>query len=60
MSEPIGACQAVINKITTTSDGGYRLTLDMSADETQIINKLLKQYGNNEKLINVGFATHEE
>lgn len=60
MSEPIGVCSAVIKKITTTTDGGYDLTLSISADDSQIINKLITLFSNNEKLVNVGFATDSE
>jgi hypothetical protein len=60
MSNPIGACQAVIKSIKSTSDGGFDLTLSVNCDETDIVQKLVKMFGNNDKLINVGFATSEE
>ncbi len=31
------AFQAILTKISTTPDGGWRLTLDVSANESQIV-----------------------
>lgn len=59
MSNPIGACQAVIKSVKTTSDGSFDVTLSINCDETDIIERLVRLFGQNEKLINVGFATHD-
>jgi len=59
MSQPIGACEAVIKSIKTTTDGSFDIALNLNCDETEIVSKLIKMFGNNDKMINVGFATHE-
>lgn len=59
MSEPIGACEAVIKSIKTTADGSFDITLSVNCDETDIVQKLVRMFGQNEKLINVGFATSD-
>jgi hypothetical protein len=59
MSEPIGACEAVIKSIKSTADGSFDITLSVNTDDVQIINKLISLFANNDKLINVGFATHD-
>lgn len=59
MSEPIGACEAVIKSVKTSTDGSFDITLSVNTDDVQIINKLISLFANNDKLINVGFATHE-
>lgn len=59
MSQPIGVCLAVIDKISTTKDGGYKITLEVGADETETVQMLIKRFGINEKQVNVGFATHD-
>ena len=59
MSEPIGACEAVIKSVKTSTDGSFDITLSVNTDDVQIINKLIGLFANNDKLINVGFATHE-
>ncbi len=59
MSEPIGACESVIKSIKSTTDGSFDITLSVNTDDVQIINKLISLFANNDKLINVGFATHD-
>lgn len=59
MSEAIGVCLAVIDKIATTKDGGYKITLEIGADETETVQQLIKRFGINEKQLSVGFATHD-
>ena len=36
----IGACEAIINKIQTTVDGGVRITLDINPDAEEIVKQL--------------------
>ena len=37
----IGTTQALINKLQTTVDGGARITLDLSASESEVIKNLM-------------------
>lgn len=39
--EAIGVTSALINKITTTIDGGARLTLDLTSLDSDIIKQLI-------------------
>lgn len=41
MLEAIGVTSVLINKITTTIDGGARLTLDLTAIDADIIKQLM-------------------
>lgn len=52
----IGATEAIINKITTTADGGIRLTLDLDCSTQNISKKLLELKLKGEELIYVGFS----
>ena len=48
----IGTTQAIINKVTTTVDGGMRLTLDIYA-ESEIISRLIDIKMNRDQVIYV-------
>lgn len=52
----IGSCLGIIYKISTTIDGGVRLTLDLNPDESDVIKKLFDLKMNNESEVYVGFA----
>ncbi len=55
--EEIGACQAIIDKISTIADGSIRLTLDLNPSEQDIISKLLKLKLLNKPLIQIGIVS---
>jgi hypothetical protein len=52
----IGTLTAVINKLQTTADGGARLTLDLSGDECQVIEKLIKHKLSTDGLVTIGIV----
>jgi hypothetical protein len=54
--EEIGACEAIINKVQTTIDGGARITLDIDPSAHQVIEELFRLKMQNNSLIKVGFA----
>lgn len=54
----IGAAEALIYKVQTLADGGLRVTLDLSAQDISIVQKLMMLYSHGETLVKVGFA-HE-
>lgn len=60
MSSEVGACEAIIKSIKTTSDGSFAVSFEINSDEVSIINSLVRLYGNNEKLVMLGIATRDE
>jgi hypothetical protein len=52
----LGAAEAIIQKIQTTVDGGLRVTIDMSADNFELVKKLLELKANGDNQVYVGFA----
>lgn len=54
--EEIGSAAAIIQKIQTTVDGGYRLTLDLGADSTALMQSLLMLKGSGSEMIYIGIA----
>lgn len=52
----LGATQATINKIQTTVDYGVRLTLDLDANDSELIKKLFDLKMRGEELLYVGFS----
>lgn len=50
----IGSSRALIQKIQTTIDGGFRLTLDILPQDQEILSKLLKRYALGERIVEVG------
>ena len=53
----LGAAEALINKIQTTIDGGFRLTLDLTTQESELIKTLidLKANPHEEQTLYVAF-----
>jgi hypothetical protein len=56
----IGSCEAIINKIQTTIDGGARITLDLNSQDKEVIKKLLDIKLMDNQTIFVGFASGEQ
>jgi hypothetical protein len=54
----IGAAEALIYKVQTLADGGLRVTLDLSAQDISIVQKLMMLFSRGDNLVKVGFA-HE-
>lgn len=52
----IGACEAVIFKISTLTDGGIRLVLDLNPSDRDLIAKLMDMKMRGDQLVSVGFA----
>lgn len=52
----IGACDALINKIQTTVDGGARITLDINPDNLDLIKKLFDIKFSQNGYVYVGFT----
>ncbi len=55
----LGSCEALISKITTTIDGGIRLTIDLSSDQSELVNKLMDLKLKTDGLCIVAFLTDE-
>jgi hypothetical protein len=47
-------CNAVINKVSTQVDGGYRLTLDISEQDLEVATELMR-IKKNDGMVNVTF-----
>ena len=58
MTDEIGSCNAVIHKIQTTLDGGARITLDIGAEATIVITKLLQNKLSGQELITIGMVSN--
>lgn len=56
----IGGCMAIVSAISTTKDGGYKLTLEVNPEDQKVINELMKRYGLNKKVIQLGILGVEE
>lgn len=56
----IGSCNAIVKAISTTADGGYKLTLELNPDERKVINKLMDRYGLGKNVIEIGIVGVEE
>jgi hypothetical protein len=54
----LGAAEALIYKVQTLADGGLRVTLDLSAQDISIVQKLMMLFSRGDNLVKVGFA-HE-
>jgi hypothetical protein len=52
----IGSCRAILNKISTTVDGGFRLTLDVLPHDEQLLSKLMQRYARDEKVLEIGIV----
>lgn len=53
-SVEIGSCSAIVKSISTTTDGGYKLVLELNPSDRQVINKLMDRFGLGKKVIEVG------
>lgn len=53
----IGDCEAIINKITTTIDGGVRITLDLNSGDADLVKKLMDIRLETQGLVYVAFMT---
>lgn len=56
----IGSCNAIVAAISTTRDGGYKLTLELNPQDREVINKLMDRYGLGKKVIQLGIIGMEE
>ena len=56
----IGSCTAIVNTISTTRDGGYKLTLELNPEDRQVINKLMDRYGVGKKVVQLGIVGVED
>lgn len=54
----LGAAEALIYKVQTLADGGLRVTLDLSAQDIGLVQKLMMLFSRGDNLVKVGFA-HE-
>lgn len=57
--EELGALIAHINKVQTLSDGGARLTLDLSANDFELVSKLISHKIKSHGLIFIGISKSE-
>lgn len=55
----LGSCEAIINKIQTTIDGGARVTLDLNSNDKELIKRLIDIKLEGSQTIFVGFASGE-
>lgn len=55
----LGSCEAIINKIQTTIDGGARVTLDLNSNDRELIKRLIDIKLEGSQTIFVGFASGE-
>jgi len=56
----IGSCSAIVKAISTTADGGYKLTLELNPEDRTVINKLMDRYGLGKTLVQLGIIGVEE
>lgn len=56
----IGSCSAIVKSISTTADGGYKLTLELNPEDRKVINKLMDRYGIGKNVIQLGIIGVEE
>lgn len=56
----IGTCNAIVSAISTTKDGGYKLTLELNPEDKKVINQLMGRYGDGKKVIQLGILGLEE
>ncbi len=54
--QEIGSCRAILNKISTTIDGGFRLTLDALPQDEMILTRLMQRYAKDEKVLEIGIV----
>lgn len=50
MQDVLGTAIVLINKVTTTIDGGGRVTIDMSANDSETLKKLFQAALDNEQI----------
>jgi len=55
-NQEIGTALCVINKITTTIDGGARITLDLSSESRETIASLLERKLSGQELVMAAFV----
>lgn len=55
--QEVGASPAIIYKLSTTLDGGTRLTLDLPSVSTELAAKLLKMKLCGQEIVTVAFIT---
>jgi hypothetical protein len=60
MTVEIGTCTAIVGSISTTRDGGYKLTLELNPEDRQVINQLMDRFGLGKKVIELGILGVEE
>ena len=56
----IGSCMAIISAISTTRDGGYKLVLEVNPEDQEVINRLMRRYGENKKVLQIGVLGVED
>ena len=52
----LGSCQAIINKMSTTVDGGIRLTIDLNPESSELIKSLIDLAMSEEPNVLVAFV----
>jgi hypothetical protein len=55
----IGVSEAILTKLTTLSDGGIRIALDLPANQFGLAQKLLKIYADGDPLLTVAFVKED-
>jgi flagellar biosynthesis/type III secretory pathway protein FliH len=56
----LGACHAIIDGISTKVDGSCQIKLSVNPEDQEIINKLLKCFLSDQKLLMVAFVRVDE
>lgn len=60
MKKEIGTAIAIVDKVQTTRDGGYRITIDLPDSEVSLAQNLLKIKAKGNQLVYVVFIEKEQ
>ena len=55
----VGSCQAVLSSIATRVDGSVTIKLEINPNDTDLINRLMRAYLDDQKLLTVAFVREE-
>lgn len=55
----IGSCEAIINSIKTRVDGSISLTLEINPHDSELVNRLMRLYLEDKKLVTCAFVRVE-
>jgi hypothetical protein len=60
MAKELGTANAIISSITTLKDGSVKLSFEVNPEDQRLVNNLMNEYLNGEKLVTIAVVQSVE